>query len=87
MPPDSDGNDTAALAALPATPLGHYRHYTGGAYEVIGVARHSETHEPLVVYRPLYNATGWWVRPHAMFFEDVMVDGVMQPRFTRSMPP
>ena len=69
------------LSALPDTPLGLYRHYKGGEYEVIGVARHSETQEPLVVYRPLYNATGWWVRPHAMFFEDVRVDGVMRPRF------
>lgn len=71
------------LPPLPATPLGRYRHYKGGAYEVIGVARHSETLEPLVVYRPLYNATGWWVRPHAMFFGEVEVDGTLQPRFTR----
>lgn len=41
------------LTDLPSTPLGQYRHYKGGAYEVIGVARHSETHEALVVYRPL----------------------------------
>jgi hypothetical protein len=73
--------DAAALLALPATPLGRYRHYKGGEYEVIGVARHSETHEPLVVYRPLYNTTGWWVRPHAMFFETVTIDGVARPRF------
>ena len=69
------------LAPLPPTPLGRYRHYKGGEYEVIGVARHSETQEPLVVYRPLYNASGWWVRPHAMFFEDVTIDGVARPRF------
>ena len=48
---------------------------------MIGVARHSETLEPLVVYRPLYNATGWWVRPHAMFFETITIDGVARPRF------
>lgn len=72
-----------ALAPLPDTPLGRYRHYKGGEYEVIGVARHSETHEPLVVYRPLDNATGWWVRPHAMFFESVSVDGALRPRFER----
>jgi len=71
------------LPALPATPVGRYRHYKGGEYEVTGVARHSETLEPLVVYRPLYNDTGWWVRPHAMFFEHVVVDGVRQPRFAR----
>ena len=72
-----------ALGPLPATPLGRYRHYKGGEYEVVAVARHSETHEPLVVYRPLYGDSGWWVRPHAMFFEDVDVGGVRQPRFAR----
>ncbi len=71
------------LPPLPTTPLGRYRHYKGGEYEVIAVARHSETHEPLVVYRPLYNASGWWVRPHAMFFESVAMAGSVQPRFTR----
>ena len=71
------------LPALPNTPLGHYRHYKGREYEVIGVARHSETHEPLVVYRPLYNTSGWWVRPHAMFFGTVHVEGHSMPRFTR----
>ena len=69
------------LLALPATPLGRYRHYKGGEYEVIGVARHSETNKPMVVYRPLYNSTGWWVRPHAMFFENVVIDGVLRSRF------
>ena len=69
------------LPPLPATPLGVYRHYKGGAYEVIGVARHSETNEPLVVYRPLYNTSGWWVRPHAMFFETLLIAGVHRPRF------
>ena len=71
------------LAPLPATPLGRYRHYKGLEYEVIGVARHSETVEPLVVYRPLYNASGLWVRPHAMFFEEVVVEGKRQPRFAK----
>ena len=71
----------AALPALPPTRLGRYRHYKGGEYEVIGVARHSETLEPLVVYRPLYNDSGWWVRPYAMFFEQVVIDGISRPRF------
>jgi len=71
------------LPALPATPPGRYRHYKGGEYEVTGVARHSETLEPLVVYRPLYNDSGWWVRPHAMFFGQVVVDGVPRARFAR----
>jgi hypothetical protein len=69
----------------PATP-GHYRHYKGGHYELMGVVRHSETLEPLVLYRPLGPDRGWWVRPHAMFFEDVVVDGVRQPRFQRIEP-
>lgn len=73
-------NDTE-LTPLPPTRLGRYRHYKGGEYEVIGVARHSETNEPMVVYRPLYNDTGWWVRPHGMFHETVVIDGVTRARF------
>lgn len=69
------------LPPLPDTPTGRFRHYKGGEYEVIGVARHSETLAPLVVYRPLYGAGGLWVRPHAMFFETVEVDGQPVPRF------
>ena len=69
------------LPPLPPTRIGRYRHYKGGEYEVMGVARHSETLEPLVVYRPLYNQTGWWVRPHTMFFSRVEVDGLLRPRF------
>ena len=60
-----------------------YRHYKGGEYEVLGAARHSETLEPLVVYRPLYNDSGLWVRPHGMFFGEVEVGGKWQPRFAR----
>jgi hypothetical protein len=69
------------LPPLPETRTGRYRHYKGLDYEVIGVARHSETLEALVVYRPLYNASGLWVRPHAMFFEEVVIEGKRQPRF------
>jgi hypothetical protein len=71
------------LPALPATPPGRYRHYKGGEYEVLGAARHSETLEVVVVYRPLYNASGLWVRPHAMFFGEIEIDGRLQPRFAR----
>lgn len=78
---------TDDLKPLPDTPLGRYRHYKGHEYEVIGVARHSETLEPLVVYRPLYNTSGLWVRPHAMFFEEVEVDGTKRPRFQRIAGP
>ena len=69
------------LPPLPVTPLGRYRHYKGGEYEVVAVARHSESLQPLVVYRPLYAGAGWWVRPHAMFFEQIEIDGAMIPRF------
>ncbi len=62
---------------------GRYRHYKGNEYEVIGMARHSETREMMVVYRPLYGASGLWVRPAAMFVEDVVVGGKTQPRFVR----
>jgi len=71
------------LPDLPLTPTGRYRHYKGGEYEVVGVARHSETLDPLVVYRPLYNASGLWVRPHAMFFGEVELGGQRVPRFAR----
>jgi len=75
-----------ALPALPPIRLGRYRHYKGGEYEVIGIARHSETLEPLVVYRPIYNESGWWVRPHAMFFGQVVIDGSPRPRFEAVSP-
>ncbi|MGE4240677.1 DUF1653 domain-containing protein [Ramlibacter sp.] len=71
------------LAPLPPTPTGRYRHYKGGEYEVIGVVRHSETLEPLVLYRALYGERGLWVRPHAMFFEAIEADGMRRPRFER----
>ncbi len=62
--------------------LGIYRHSKKGKeYEVIGVARHSETLEELVVYRALYGEHGLWVRPFTMFCETVEIDGVQQPRF------
>ena len=60
---------------------GRYRHYKGNEYEVLGVARHSETEELLVVYRTLYGEYDLWVRPLAMFTERLLVDGVETPRF------
>jgi hypothetical protein len=71
------------LEPLPQPPLGRYRHYKGGEYQLLGVVRHSETLEPLVLYRPLYGAGGDWVRPYAMFFETAVFDGAVQPRFAR----
>ncbi|MCX7159563.1 MAG: DUF1653 domain-containing protein [Proteobacteria bacterium] len=64
-------------------PTGKYRHYKGNDYEVVGVATHSETHEPMVVYRPLYGERALWVRPLAMFMEEVTVDGKTVPRFAK----
>ena len=73
--------DASDLAPLPTLPLGLYVHHKGGRYEVLGVARHSETHEALVLYRPLYGEGALWVRPFAMFTETVLVNGVPTPRF------
>ena len=62
---------------------GTYRHFKGAKYEVIGVARHSETEEEHVVYRALYGQRGLWVRPLAMWTEEVDRDGYRGPRFAR----
>lgn len=61
---------------------GVYRHYKGQPYRVLGVARHSETMEPLVVYQALYGDHGLWVRPATMFSEIIEVDGAPVARFT-----
>jgi hypothetical protein len=60
---------------------GRYRHYKGNDYIVLGVARHSETEETLVVYRQDYGDRGLWVRPKGMFLETVDIDGRTVPRF------
>ena len=67
--------------ASEAVRLGRYRHYKGRDYVVLGVARHSETDEELVVYRPDYGDRRLWVRPVAMFREMVVVDGAPVERF------
>ena len=63
--------------------LGKYKHYKGKPYEVIGIARHSETLEELVVYRALYQNEGenLWVRPLKMFLEEVEIEEKKMPRF------
>ena len=61
---------------------GKYRHFKGNEYELIGLANHSETLEPMVVYRALYGEQGLWVRPAAMWTETVDRDGYHGPRFT-----
>ncbi len=61
--------------------LGKYEHYKGKRYEVIGVAKHSETLEELAVYRALYGNNELWVRPKNIFLERVEIDGIWVPRF------
>jgi hypothetical protein len=61
--------------------FGKYKHYKGNEYEVIGIAKHSETLEELVVYRALYGERNLWVRPLAMFLEEVEIDGKRVARF------
>ncbi len=61
---------------------GKYRHFKGNEYRVEGIAKHSETLEEMVVYRPLYGEGGLWVRPKDMFLEEVCRDGKRFPRFT-----
>lgn len=65
---------------------GRYRHYKGREYEVLGTGRHSEDLQELVVYRALYDSPEFgpnpiWIRPLAMFLENVEVDGTLVPRF------
>ena len=66
---------------MPSVQSGRYRHYKGNEYTVIGVARHSETEEELVVYRQEYGEYGLWGRPAARFAETVEVEGRQVPRF------
>ena len=71
---------------MPELQLGKYEHYKGRQYELIGFARHSETLEGLVVYKALYNSEEFgtndlWVRPKAMFFENIVIEGKEIPRF------
>lgn len=61
--------------------IGVWRHFKGNRYRVLGVASHSETLEPMVVYRALYGEGGLWVRPLSMWTEQVERDGYFGPRF------
>ena len=73
------------LPPLPSEPRpGLYRHYKGNAYRVLGLARHSETLEPVVVYQALYGEHGLWVRPAGMFAETVETAQGRQLRFVRT---
>ena len=71
---------------LPPITPGRYRHYKGKDYLVLGVARHSETEEELVVYQQEYGDRGLWVRPLSMFRDIVTIDGVPRPRFDKVGP-
>ena len=62
--------------------IGKYRHFKGNEYEVIGIAKHSETLEPMVIYKALYGEGGYWVRPANMWNETVERDGITYKRFT-----
>ena len=62
--------------------LGRYRHFKGNEYEVIAIAKHSETTEDYVVYKALYGDGGMWVRPASMWNETIERDGVTYKRFT-----
>ena len=70
------------MMPLPSLRPGRYRHFKGGEYELLCVARHSETLEPMVVYRALYGEGGVWVRPAAMWSETVERNGRRVPRFS-----
>lgn len=72
-------NDLTASQLRP----GRWRHFKGGEYQLLELARHSETGETMVVYRALYGEGGLWVRPAAMWLETVERDGYRGPRFVR----
>ena len=69
--------------AIQSIPCGRYRHFKGNEYEVIGIARHSETLEPMVVYKALYGDGGIWIRPAEMWNETVERDGKKYKRFEK----
>lgn len=87
LAPSRTGRRTFRKGVISVTTVspgrGRYRHYKGNFYEVVGIARHSETEEELVVYRKLYGDHSLWVRPLGMFMENVQVDGRSVPRFER----
>ena len=71
--------------AVKSIPCGHYRHFKGNEYEVIGIARHSEDESPMVVYRALYDNGSLWTRPAEMWNETVTRDGKTMKRFTKEV--
>ena len=69
------------MSSSDQVPRGTYRHYKGQLYRLLDVVRHSETEEAMALYQPLYGDRGLWVRPLAMFLEEVEIDGRRVPRF------
>jgi hypothetical protein len=63
--------------------LGKYKHYKGNIYEIIGLAKHSETMEELVIYRSMGANQKIWARPKDMFFENIIINGKTTPRFKK----
>ncbi|MDE2594899.1 MAG: DUF1653 domain-containing protein [Burkholderiales bacterium] len=74
-------SSSSSLPPLPTLPTGRWQHHKGAFYEVLGVVRHSETLEALVLYRPLVGDGTLWVRPFDMFTESVDIQGQSIPRF------
>lgn len=70
-----------ATAEHPTIKPGYYQHYKGPYYQVLELARHSETEEWLVIYRPMYDEASLWARPLTMFSEHIELQGVQVPRF------
>ena len=79
-------NMSDELPPLITTPPGLYKHYKGMLYKVVGTVRHSEDLQPMTLYRALYGERGLWVRPAAMFNEEVVIDGVRRQRFQLQQP-
>ncbi len=73
-----------ATNEIPLVTPGIYRHYKNKTYQVLGIGRHSETNEAVVIYRPLYKTEiEYWVRPYEMFIDQVLVNGKTVPRFEK----
>ena len=83
VPSDGEDGDDEYRRAVESIPPGRYRHFKGNEYQVLHVARHSETGEPMVVYRALYGEFDLWVRPARMWNERVTRDGETFTRFER----